>query len=66
MQYLPLPAVGGYLSYVGFFCIASGLGLGCGIQLGTLSSWAQLWDVQARGRLAGLLAQRGALQHAWP
>lgn len=46
VQYLPLPAVGGYLSYVGYFCFASGLGLGCGIQLGTLASWAQLWDVQ--------------------
>lgn len=29
------------------FCVASGLGLGCGIELGSLSSWALLWDAQA-------------------
>ena len=48
VQYLPLPAVGGYLAYVGYFCVASGLGLGCGVQLGSLSSWALMWDAQVR------------------
>jgi SulP family sulfate permease len=52
VQYLPLPAVGGYLSYVGYFCFASGLGLGCGIQLDSIASWAQLWDKQVRWALA--------------
>lgn len=53
VQYLPLPAVGGYLSYVGYFCLASGLGLGCGIQLGSAASWTQLWDAQVRRRGVG-------------
>ena len=51
VQYLPLPAVGGYLSYVGYFCFASGLGLGCGIQLDSIASWAQLCDKQVRRAL---------------
>jgi SulP family sulfate permease len=40
----------------GYFCFASGLGLGCGIQLGTLSSWAQLWDAHVAARVAPTLA----------
>lgn len=49
VQYIPLPAIGGYLSFVGYFCIASGLGLGCGVELGSLASWLQLWDAQVGG-----------------
>ena len=56
VQYLPLPAVGGYLSYVGYFCFASGLGLGCGIQLDSIASWAQLWDKQVRRLCAAAAA----------
>ncbi|KAI3438511.1 hypothetical protein D9Q98_000939 [Chlorella vulgaris] len=56
VQYVPLPAIGGYLSFVGYFCFASGLGLGCGIQLGTLSSWVQLWDAHVAARVAPTLA----------
>ncbi|PSC75492.1 Sulfate Permease Family [Micractinium conductrix] len=51
VQFLPLPAVGGYLGYVGYFCVASGLGLGCGVQLGPLASWAQLGDPQVALRV---------------
>ncbi|PRW58874.1 sulfate transporter [Chlorella sorokiniana] len=61
VQYLPLPAVGGYLSYVGYFCIASGLGLGCGIQLGPLASWAQLWDPQVALRVLPTLGSTALL-----
>lgn len=46
VQYMPLPVVGGYLGFVGYFCIASGIGLGCGVDIGSISSWAGLatWD----------------------
>jgi MFS superfamily sulfate permease-like transporter len=33
VQYVPLPVVGGYLGYVGYFCVAGGLGLGCNVQV---------------------------------
>lgn len=45
----------------GYFCVASGLGLGCGIQLGTLDSWEQLADLQVRQRQ--VLADGG---FSWP
>ncbi len=32
MQYVPLPVVGGYLGYVGYFCVAGGVGLGTATQ----------------------------------
>ena len=31
VQYVPLPVVGGYLGYVGYFCLASGVSLASGI-----------------------------------
>jgi MFS superfamily sulfate permease-like transporter len=30
VQYVPLPVVGGYLSYVGYFCFVSGVSLASG------------------------------------
>ncbi len=30
VQYVPLPVVGGYLGYVGYFCLASGVSLASG------------------------------------
>lgn len=30
VQMLPLPVVGGYLGYIGYFCLAAGLGIGSG------------------------------------
>lgn len=33
VQYVPLPVVGGYLGYVGYFCLASGVSLASGSYL---------------------------------
>jgi len=33
VQYVPLSTVGGYLGYVGYFCLAAGLGLACNIEV---------------------------------
>jgi hypothetical protein len=43
VQYVPLPVVGGYLGYVGYFCLAAGIGLGCNTTINTFSSWANLF-----------------------
>jgi MFS superfamily sulfate permease-like transporter/CRP-like cAMP-binding protein len=44
VQYIPLPVMGGYLAFVGYFCIASGIGLGVSVEIGSLSSWSGLFD----------------------
>jgi SulP family sulfate permease len=43
VQYVPLPVVGGYLGYVGYFCLAAGIGLGCNTTINSFSSWANLF-----------------------
>ncbi|KAK9845864.1 hypothetical protein WJX81_004564 [Elliptochloris bilobata] len=52
VQYVPLPCVGGYLGYVGYFCFAAGISLACGIEVGSFTSWAKLADADALMRLA--------------
>lgn len=42
VQYVPLPVVGGYLGYVGYFCLAAGIGLGTSTTIDTFGSWANL------------------------
>ncbi|KAG2444838.1 hypothetical protein HXX76_001579 [Chlamydomonas incerta] len=42
VSYVPLPVVGGYLGFVGYFCIAGGTALAAGVQVDTLVSWAHL------------------------
>ena len=44
VQYIPLPVMGGYLAFVGYFCIASGIGLGVSVEIGSLTSWSGLFD----------------------
>jgi len=44
VQYIPLPVMGGYLAFVGYFCIASGIGLGVSVEIGSLASWSGLFD----------------------
>ncbi|KFM27903.1 Uncharacterized protein C24H6.11c [Auxenochlorella protothecoides] len=51
VQYLPLPVIGGYLGFVGYFCIASGLALACSVSIDTISSWANLASVDALTKL---------------
>lgn len=42
VQYVPLPVVGGYLGYVGYFCLAAGIGLGTNTTIDTFTSWTAL------------------------
>ncbi|GIL50885.1 hypothetical protein Vafri_6858 [Volvox africanus] len=42
VSYVPLPVVGGYLGFVGYFCIAGGTSLASGVQVDTLTSWTNL------------------------
>lgn len=42
VQYLPLPVIGGYLSFVGYFCVASGIGLGVSQDIGSIARWVQV------------------------
>lgn len=44
VQLLPLPVVGGYLGYIGYFCLAAGLGIGSGKEVNDPSSLMQLLD----------------------
>ena len=39
VQYLPMPVVGGYLAYIGFFCGEAGLALMAGVQIVTIKDW---------------------------
>lgn len=44
VQYIPLPVMGGYLGYVGYFCIVSGISLACGVDIDSLASWINLFQ----------------------
>lgn len=56
VQYVPLPVVGGYLCFVGYFCLAAGMSLATGRHIDGLSSWAQLASRDALLKLAPALA----------
>lgn len=45
VQYLPMPVVGGYLAYIGFFCFESGLSLMANMQIKSFSDWMQVLSV---------------------
>ncbi len=49
VQYLPLPVVGGYLGFVGYFCFASGVSLATNMRIASPASWIAL--CQDRGAL---------------
>ncbi|CAJ1327312.1 unnamed protein product [Effrenium voratum] len=44
VQMLPLPVVGGYLGYIGYFCFAAGLAIGTGKEVNGPETLLQLWD----------------------
>mmetsp|Transcript_115968 Transcript_115968/g.334891 ORF Transcript_115968/g.334891 Transcript_115968/m.334891 type:complete len:907 (+) Transcript_115968:54-2774(+) len=41
VQLLPLPVVGGYLGYIGYFCLAAGASLGTGLDVEGFGTWGQ-------------------------
>ncbi|KAJ1456716.1 sulfate transporter family-domain-containing protein [Pelagophyceae sp. CCMP2097] len=44
VSFLPMPVLGGYLAFIGFFCCEAGLGLCIGESLTGPSTWPRLWS----------------------
>lgn len=42
VSYLPMPVIGGYLAFIGYFCLEAGLSLSSGKQLSGLKTWGAL------------------------
>ena len=45
VQYLPLPVIGGYLAFIGLYCLEAGLSMMTGLQITGLQAWGQLADM---------------------
>ncbi|TDH68388.1 hypothetical protein CCR75_001425 [Bremia lactucae] len=45
VSYLPMPVVGGYLAYIGLFCLFAGLSLCTGLVINDFTSMLQIWDM---------------------
>lgn len=64
VAYLPMPVLGGYLAYIGLFCVEAGLGLCVGDVIAGPSTWPRLWQPPRRlglalpGALGGLVLMR--------
>jgi len=59
VAYLPLPVVGGYLAFIGYFCVEAGVALCIGTTIMKPSDWSHLFDGRALllafpGMLAGI------------
>eukprot|EP00981_Chlorochromonas_danica_P011909 scaffold4342_cov166-Ochromonas_danica.AAC.15 len=55
VQYLPMPVVGGYLAFIGFFCGEAGLAMMANVTIHTKADWLQFLDPQvAKLYLPGL------------
>ncbi|KAG7383550.1 hypothetical protein PHYPSEUDO_003587 [Phytophthora pseudosyringae] len=44
VSYLPMPVVGGYLAFIGLFCMYAGLSLCTGLVINDFTSMLQIWD----------------------
>ncbi|CAH0475540.1 unnamed protein product [Peronospora belbahrii] len=44
VSYLPMPVVGGYLAFIGLFCMYAGLSLCTGLVINDFTSMMQLWN----------------------
>ncbi|TYZ59966.1 hypothetical protein PybrP1_002443, partial [[Pythium] brassicae (nom. inval.)] len=60
VSYLPMPVVGGYLAYIGLFCLYAGLSLSTGLVINDLTSLLQALDadhlvLSLPGLLGGVL-----------
>jgi hypothetical protein len=56
VQYVPLPVVGGYLGYVGYFILAGGAGLAAGVEINGVASWLEMLEPEALIKLVPLAA----------
>jgi SulP family sulfate permease len=48
IQMLPYPVVGGYLAYIGYFCLAAGLGISTDTTINGPSTWLVVLEPQLR------------------
>ncbi|KDD74914.1 hypothetical protein H632_c991p0, partial [Helicosporidium sp. ATCC 50920] len=55
VQYVPLPVIGGYLAFVGYFCSLAGLGLATGVDVSG-GAWKELLRQDSLVRLLPALA----------
>ncbi|KAL4099366.1 hypothetical protein PRIC1_007172 [Phytophthora ramorum] len=44
VSYLPMPVVGGYLAFIGLFCMYAGLSLCTGLVINDFTSMMQIWE----------------------
>eukprot|EP00873_Tetraselmis_striata_P011505 jgi/Tetstr1/431769/TSEL_021268.t1 len=63
VQYVPVPVVGGYLAFVGYFCCVAGIALAAAVPLDSLSDWLQLLTAQSAMRLLPMLGTWLALHN---
>jgi hypothetical protein len=42
VSYLPMPVVGGYLAFIGYFCLEAGVGLSISKPMTGIADWAYL------------------------
>jgi SulP family sulfate permease len=47
IQYLPMPVIGGYLAFIGFFCGQAGLAMMAGVQVTSILDWGQFCSARA-------------------
>ena len=50
-QYLPVPVVGGYLAYIGFYCGQAGLAMMSGVEVTHLRDWPKLFHDQGPAKM---------------
>ena len=50
-QYLPVPVVGGYLAYIGFYCGQAGLAMMAGVEVTHLRDWPKLFHDQGPAKM---------------
>lgn len=60
VSFLPLPVIGGYLAFIGYFCLEAGVALCIGKSMTTISDWAYLFEphsllLAAPGLIAALV-----------
>lgn len=51
-MYLPVPVVGGYLAYIGFYCGQAGLAMMAGVEVTRLSDWPKLFHGNGPAKMA--------------
>jgi len=57
VAYIPTPVVGGYLGFIGYFCLQAGVALCVSKPMATIESWASVMDLDSmRLGLPGLVA----------